>query len=111
MVITTLIAAGLMTQFDGPAPGPADVGASLLASGTLVAKLKILAAAGLLIIPASFMQTVNASDLKSDTSSTMKMKVVASKMTQWRDLEDEPLYTKSIIVFENTKLQPIVVED
>ena len=40
MVITTLIAAGLMTQFDGPAPGPADVGASLLASGTLVAKLK-----------------------------------------------------------------------
>jgi len=108
-VIATMIVAGLMTQLDSPIPGPADAGAALLASGTLVAKLKILAAAGLLIIPASFMQTVNASELQSNN--TMKMKVVASKMTQWRDLEDEPLYTKSIIVFENTKLQPIVVED
>ena len=111
MVITTLIAAGLMTQFDGPAPGPADVGASLLASGTLVAKLKILAAAGLLIIPASFMQTVNASELQSNNTPTIKMEVGASRIATWRDLEDEPLYTKSIIVFENTKLQPIVVED
>ena len=89
---------------------------SILGSAFTVARLKALIAGGLLIIPPTLnlgakAESVNASELQSNNTPTMKIEVVGRKIATWRDLEDEPFYTKSIIVFENTKLQPIVVED
>jgi len=131
-VIATLIAAGVISQVDSPVPGPADVFAAMLASGTLVAKLKMIAAAGLLVIPASFMQGVNAAevDLKNvpnytvmgreydgntglpvDETPTMKMEVIGKPITQWYDLEGEFDYNVPMLIFEKTKLQTIIQQE
>ena len=96
--------ASLLIPFDG------QTGAFLGGAATLKA-LKTAIISGSILIPATILQGVNASELQSNNTPTLKMEVAGRKITDWRDLEDEPLYTKTIIVFENTKLQPIVVED
>ena len=100
-VAAGLSAASLLMPADG------QVLAFLGLSAT-VAKLKTLIAAGLLIVPATFLKGAKAEEvsLKKDVSSdddtsTLKITVIGKKdipkITQWYDLEDEPNFMKSII--------------
>jgi len=109
MVLGILLSAGVISQLDSPVPGPADAFAALLASGTLVAKLKTLAAAGLLIVPATLLTGVNAEEVNlkqsekidDDDTPTLKITVIGKRdtprITQWWDLEDEPNFMKNVI--------------
>jgi len=95
--------ASLLIPFDG------QTGAFLGGAATLKA-LKTAIISGSILIPATILQGVNASELQSNNTPTLKMEVVGRKITDWRDLEDEPLYTKSTIIFKTTKIQPIIQE-
>ena len=105
-------------------PADGQVLAFLGLSAT-VAKLKSLIAAGLLIVPATFLTGVNASELQSnntqtlqmgdlkvdDETPTMKMEVIGKPITQWYDLEGEFDYNVPMLIFEKTKLQTIIQQE
>ena len=118
MTAAGLSAASLLMPADG------QVLAFLGLSAT-VAKLKSLIAAGLLIVPATFLTGVNASELQSnntqtlqmgdlkvdDETPTMKMEVIGKPITQWYDLEGEFDYNVPMLIFEKTKLQTIIQQE
>ena len=94
-------AASLLMPADGQA-------LAFLGLSATLAKLKALIAGGLIIVPATLLQGVNAEEvnLKKDISSddetpTLKITVIGKKdtprITQWWDLEDEPNFMKNVI--------------
>ena len=118
VIVSTLIASGVLTQLDGPLLPFGDIAGFKLASTSLILKLQALNKARLLVIPAAAallsQKTATASELESvdDETPTMKMEVIGRKsITQWYDLEDEFDYNVPMLIFEKTKLQTIIQQE
>mgnify|MGYP001163939430 CR=1 FL=1 len=116
-IVATLIAAGVLTQVDGPLLPFGDAAGFNLAAASIILKLKKLNKLRLLVIPAGAAllsrKTATASELQSvdDETPTKKMEVIGKPITQWYDLEGEFDYNVPMLIFEKTKLQTIIQQE